>query len=52
VAVFLSQVSCGEGRVGGKVFFFVWKRDNSIFSLFYGIGKEREEGGVMGRCVC
>jgi hypothetical protein len=29
----------------------MWKRDNRIFSLFYGIGKERKEGDVMGRCM-
>jgi len=49
--VFLSKAVCGKGRVGGWVFFFIWKRDNILFSLFYGIGKEREEGGVMGGCI-
>jgi hypothetical protein len=49
--VFLSQAICGEGRAGSGFFFFIWKRDNSIFSLFYGIGKEREEGGVVGECI-
>ena len=49
--MFLSKASCGEGRVGGGFFFFMWKRDNSVFSLFYGIGKEREEGGVIKGCI-
>jgi hypothetical protein len=51
VAVFLSQASCGEGRVGREGWTLRWKRDNSHFGLFYGIGKEREEGGVMGGCI-
>ena len=49
--VFPSQAVCGRGRVGGGYFFFIWKRDNRVFSLFYGIGKEREKGGVVGECI-
>jgi hypothetical protein len=29
----------------------MWKRDNTIFSLFYGIGEERGKGGVIGGCM-
>jgi hypothetical protein len=36
------------GKVGWTL---RWKRDNIFFGLFYGIGKEREEGGVMGGYV-
>jgi hypothetical protein len=25
--------------------------NNIVFSLFYGIGKESEKGGVMGGCI-
>jgi hypothetical protein len=51
VAVFPSQAICGEGRVGREVWTFRWKGDNIIFGLFYGIGKGREEGGVVGECI-
>ncbi len=51
ITVFPSQPSCGEGRVGRGFFFFRWKRDNILFSLFYGIGIEREEGGVIKGCI-
>jgi hypothetical protein len=47
--VFPSQAICGEGRVGGGFFVFIWKWDNKIFSLFYGIGEREERGWCDGR---
>jgi hypothetical protein len=34
------------GRVGREGWTVGWKRDNILFGLFYGIGREREKGGV------
>jgi hypothetical protein len=51
MAVFPSQAVCGEGRVGREGWTLRWKRDNSLFGLFYGIGEGREEGGVLGGCI-
>jgi len=37
--------------VGREGWTFRRKRDNILFGLFYGMGKEREEGGVIKGCI-
>jgi hypothetical protein len=51
MAAFPSQTVCGKGRAGRVAWTLRWKRDNILFGLFCGIGKEREEGGVMVGCI-
>jgi hypothetical protein len=35
------------GRAGREGLTVGWKRDNVFIGLFYGIGREREKGGVV-----